>query len=106
MPDSAQQIMKQVLCILKNVKVYLGDIGIFYKPWEEDRILLENVLSSLEANGFRGKPLKSELAIQVTNWLDIDLHQLASSHEKNVFSLFLNKNYHATPRKCMISLVQ
>ncbi len=35
-PDFAQQIIKQVLCGLDNIKVYLDDKGIFGNTWEEN----------------------------------------------------------------------
>ncbi len=55
-PDFVQLIMEQVLCGLDNVFVYLNDIGIFSKTWEEHLLTIERVLSCLEANGFTVNP--------------------------------------------------
>ncbi len=44
--------MEQILQGLDNVKVYLDDIYIFLKTWEDHLLLLEKVLSCIEANGF------------------------------------------------------
>ncbi len=66
-PDFAQEIMEQVLCGLDNEFVYLINIGIFSKPWEEHLLTIERVLSCLKANGFTVNPLKCEWAIQETN---------------------------------------
>ncbi len=54
-PDFAQQIMEQVLCGLDNVIVYLDDIGIFSKTWEEHLLTIERVLSCLNVSGLSKK---------------------------------------------------
>ncbi len=67
--DFAQQIMEQVLCGLDNLFVYLNDIGIFSKTWEEHLLTIERVLSCLKVNGFVVNPLQCEWVIQETDWL-------------------------------------
>lgn len=68
-PDFAQQIMEQVMCRLKNVEMFLDDIGIFSNTWEDYLILLEKVLPHLEANSFTVNLLKCACAIHETDWL-------------------------------------
>lgn len=33
-PDFAQQIMKDVICDMEDVEVYINDIGVFNNDWE------------------------------------------------------------------------
>ncbi|KAL7466863.1 hypothetical protein ACHAXS_007140 [Conticribra weissflogii] len=68
-PDFVQQIMEQVLHGINNAFVYLDDIGIFSKTWEEHLLTFERMLSCLKANGFTVNPFKCEWAIQETDWL-------------------------------------
>ncbi|KAL7468207.1 hypothetical protein ACHAXS_008433 [Conticribra weissflogii] len=68
-PDFVHQIMEQVLCSLDNIDVYLDDIGVFGTSWNEHQVLLDKVLSHLEANGFIVNPLKCAWSIQETNCL-------------------------------------
>ncbi len=68
-PDLMQQIVEQVLQGCNNVFVYLDDIGIFSKTWEEHLLTVKKVLSCFEANGFTVNPLKYTWAIQETYWL-------------------------------------
>ncbi len=68
-PDFAPQIMEQVLQGLNNVEVYLDDIGIFSKIWEEHLLVLEKVIPCLKASCFTVNPLKCEWAIQEPDWL-------------------------------------
>ncbi len=47
--DFAQQIMEEVPCGLDNVKIYLGNIGIFANIWEELLLLHDKVASCLNS---------------------------------------------------------
>ncbi len=62
--DFVQQIMEQVPCGFNNVQVYLDDIGIFSKTWIGHQIVLDKVLSHLEAFGFTTNHLKCAWGIQ------------------------------------------
>ncbi len=90
-PDFAQQIMEQVLCGLDNVFVYLDDIGVFSKSWEEHLLTIEQVLSCLEANGSTVNPLKCESAIQETNWLGYWLTPIGLKPQKKHISAILEQ---------------
>ncbi len=62
-------VIEQVLCGIDYVEVYLDDIGVFGNTSEEHQILLDKVLSCLEANGFTINLLKCAWAIQDTDCL-------------------------------------
>ncbi len=57
-PDFAYQVMEEVLCDVKDTRVYLDNIGAFSFPWEHHILLLDKILHRLEANGFTVNPLK------------------------------------------------
>jgi hypothetical protein len=42
--DVSQEIMKEVMKGLKEVAVYLDDVGVFTDSWEQHLVILENVL--------------------------------------------------------------
>jgi len=68
-PDIAQEIMENVLCDLPDCKVYLDGVGIFSNDWTSHLHALEQVLQCLQDNNFTINPLKSEWAVQETDWL-------------------------------------
>ena len=68
-PDFAQQVMEEVLADLKQVEVYLDNVGCFDSSWDKHLQSLECVLQRLQDNGFTINPLKCEWAVQETNWL-------------------------------------
>lgn len=102
-PLIAPEIMEPVLHRFYNVEVYLDDIGIFFKTWEERLFLLEKVLSLLKANDFTVTFLNMHgVYKKPMAW------QLACTNQKptrNLFLPFLNKNHHSASRKCIVSLV-
>ncbi len=68
-PYFAQQITDLVLIGLDNIKVHLDDIDDFSITCGKEQVLLDKVLSHLEANGFIINPLICAWANQKTNWL-------------------------------------
>jgi hypothetical protein len=54
---------------MKDVEVYIDDIGIWAQSWEHHQQVVSEVLERLETNGFTVNPLKCEWAVQETNWL-------------------------------------
>ena len=67
-PDIAQSIMEKVLRGL-DVDVYIDDIGIFTKTWEDHMKVVRAVLQRLKDNGFKVNPLKCEWAVEETDFL-------------------------------------
>ncbi len=59
-PDFAQQVMEEGFNGLYNVELYLDDIGLFGKTWEDLLLLHNKVHSHLEANGFTVNPFKCQ----------------------------------------------
>ncbi|KAG7336539.1 reverse transcriptase RNA-dependent DNA polymerase [Nitzschia inconspicua] len=69
-PDWAQATMEEVLQdVLQDIEIYIDDIAIFSKTWEEHIQLVSKVLRLLQDNGFTVKPEKCEWAVQETNFL-------------------------------------
>jgi hypothetical protein len=67
-PDFTQEIMEDVLKE-HNVEVYIDDIGIFSNSWKEHVKKINELLNTLQENGFAINPLKCEWAIKETDWL-------------------------------------
>ncbi|KAL7461589.1 hypothetical protein ACHAXS_002007, partial [Conticribra weissflogii] len=47
-PELAQQVMEDVLWDIKHTGVYLDDNGAFSKTWEQQILLLDEILHKLE----------------------------------------------------------
>ncbi len=97
-PNFAQQVMEEVLCNVKDTSIYLDNIGAFSFNWEHHMLLLYKIRHWLEANGFTVNPLKSEWAIQETDWL---CYWLTPTVLKPWHKCKNQKTYH----KCMAFLV-
>ena len=68
-PDVAQEIMESLFQHLEDVDVYIDDVGIFSKNWENHMLVLEKVLTILQEANFTMNPLKCEWGVQETDWL-------------------------------------
>jgi hypothetical protein len=70
-PDLAQEVMEDIFCDMKDVEVYINDIGIWAQSWEhhQDIVVDEVLVRRLEINSFRVTPLKCEWAVQERDWL-------------------------------------
>lgn len=68
-PDIAQEIMERTLRHIDDIEIYIDDIGIFSKTWDEHVSTIEQVCQALEANGFTVNPRKCEWAVQETDFL-------------------------------------
>ena len=62
-PDFNQDIIEDILRA-HNVEVYIDDIGIFSNSWEEHVKKINEVLNTLQDNGFAINPLKCEWEIK------------------------------------------
>ena len=67
-PDVAQSIMEDILGDL-DVEVYIDDIAIFSKNYDEHMDKVNIVLQRLEATGFKINPLKCEWCVAETDFL-------------------------------------
>jgi len=68
-PGFAQAMMESVLRDVEEADCYIDDIGIFSKTWEEHLVVLEKVLSRLEAKGFTMTPVKCLFGVKEMEWL-------------------------------------
>ena len=57
-PDFAQKVMENVLRGIKDIDVYLDDVGYFSNSWNHHIKLLDEVLYCLNSYGFTVKPRK------------------------------------------------
>ena len=67
-PDVGQSIMEDILGDL-DVEVYIDDIAIFSKNYDEHMDKVNTVLQRLEATGFKINPLKCEWCVAETDFL-------------------------------------
>jgi hypothetical protein len=51
-PEFTQEVMEDVFPGMKDVKVYIDDIGIWGQRWEHHQVVVTEVLKCLEDNGF------------------------------------------------------
>ena len=69
-PDFAQEIMEDIFKdMLKDIDVFIDDIGIFDNDFDAHMEKVGRVLTRLQENGFTVNPLKCEWAVQETDWL-------------------------------------
>jgi hypothetical protein len=66
----AQAAIENVLSNIKDVDVYIDDVGAFSSDWYHHVNLLATILQQLLENGFTIYPLKCEWAVKETDWLD------------------------------------
>jgi hypothetical protein len=68
-PDFAQEVMEDIFCDMKDIKVYIDDMGIFANSEDQMFDLQNEVLTPLEDNGFTVNTFKCEWMVQETYWL-------------------------------------
>jgi hypothetical protein len=59
-PDIAQVAMENVLSDIKDVDIYIDDVGAFFSDWDHHVKLLATILWQLRENGFTINPLECE----------------------------------------------
>jgi hypothetical protein len=62
--------MENVQSDINIADIYIDDVGAFSNDWDHHVNLLATILRQLRENGFTINPLKCELAIKETDWLD------------------------------------
>jgi hypothetical protein len=68
-PYIAQAVMENVLSDIKDVNVYIDNVGAFSSDWNHHTNSLATILFRLHKNGFTINPFKCEWAIKETDWL-------------------------------------
>lgn len=67
-PDVAQSIMEDILKDL-DIEIYIDDVGIFSKTYEDHLKVMDQVLRRLQDTGFKINPLKCEWCVEETDFL-------------------------------------
>ena len=62
-PDFAQEVMEGIFSDLDDTDVYIDDVGVFSKNWDDHISLLDIVCKRLQDNGFTINPLKCEWGV-------------------------------------------
>ena len=69
-PEIAQEVMKRTLKnIADDLEIYIDDIGIFSKSWDDHLIVLDKVCKRLENKEFSVNPLKCEFGVKESDFL-------------------------------------
>ena len=69
-PDIAQEVMERTLKnIADDLEIYIDDIGIFLKSWDDHLIVLDKVCKKLEEKGFSVNSLKCEFGVKESDFL-------------------------------------
>ena len=69
-PDISQEVMERTLKnISDDLEIYIEDIGIFSKSWDDHLIILDKVCKQLEDKGFSVNPLKCEFGVKESGLL-------------------------------------
>ena len=69
-PDIAQEVMERTLKnIADDLEIYIDDIGIFSKSWDDHLIVLDKVCKRLENKEFSVNPLKCEFGVKESDFL-------------------------------------
>ena len=66
-PKFAQEVMENIFRHVKDADVYLDDVGVFKKNWDNHVQLLDQILGLLTRNGFTVNPLRCEWGVKETD---------------------------------------
>ena len=68
-PDIAQSIMEKLLKDIDDLEVYIDDIALFSKDWNQHLQKIKELLSRLDEKGFSVNPAKCEWGVKETDFL-------------------------------------